>query len=120
MYDGQRYELECKYTTWVDLASRPTLPRLHLGPLATRLNTLETSGRAWAADGSTDTGPLLRLAGPRRLSKAERYADPDGRPVYASSIAPEDLEREVVVFFRAGYAGVQPKKYWTWAEVKRF
>ena len=116
-YEGNRYELEYKYTTWVDLASRPTLPRLTLAPLVARLNALETSGRLWAADGITDTGPLLRLTG-KKLSKAERYADPDGRPVYASSIAPEVLEREVVAFFRAGYAGIEAKKYWTWAEVK--
>ncbi len=118
LYDDQRYELECKYTTWIDLESRPTLPRLALAPLAARLNALEASGRAWAADGLTDTGPLLRLAGPRKLTKAQRYADPNHRPIYASSIAPETMEREVVAFFRAGYANVQPKKYWTWAEVK--
>ena len=117
LYDGNRYELEYKYTTWIDLESRSTLPRLSLAPLVARLNALETSGRAWAADGITDTGPLLRLTG-RKLSKAERYADPDARPIYASSIAPEVLEREVVAFFREGYAGIQAKKYWTWAEVK--
>lgn len=116
-YEGNRYELEYKYTTWIDLASRPTLPRLPLAPLAARLNTLETSGQTWAADGVTDTGPLLRLTG-RKLSKAERYADPDGRPIYPSSIAPEVLEREVVAFFRASYAGIAAKKYWTWPEVK--
>ena len=117
MYEGQRYELEYKYTTWIDLESRPTLPRLALAPLAERLNKLEASPRRWAADGITDTGPLLRLAG-KKLSKAERYADPDGRPIYQSSITPEVLEREVLAFFRTGYAGIQPKKYWTWAEVK--
>jgi hypothetical protein len=116
-YEGKRYELEYKYTTWIDLASRPTLPRLVLAPLVARLNALETSRRAWAADGITDTGPLLRLTG-KKLGKAERYADPDGRPIYASSIAPEVLEREVVTFFRAGYAGIEAKKYWTWPEVK--
>ncbi len=117
LYAGNRYELEYKYTTWIDLESRPTLPRLSLAPLVARLNELETSGRAWAADGITDTGPLLRLTG-RKLSKAERYADPDGRPIHSSSIAPEVLEREVVAFFRAGYAGIEEKKYWTWAEMK--
>ena len=117
LYDGQRYELEYKYTTWIDLESRPTLPRLVLAPLAARLNELETSGHAWTADGITDTGPLLRLAG-KKLSKAERYADPSGRPIYTSSIEPEVLEREVVAFFRAGYAGIEAKKYWTWPEVK--
>lgn len=117
LYTGNRYELEYKYTTWIDLESRPTLPRLPLAPLVARLNALETSGQTWAADGITDTGPLLRLTG-KRLSKAERYANPDGRPIYASSIAPEVMEREVVAFFRAGYEGIQAKKYWTWAEVK--
>lgn len=117
LYDGQRYELECKYTTWIDLESRPTLPRLPLAPLATRLNELEKSSYRWAAEGLTDTGPLLRLAG-RPLSKAERYADPDGRPIYASSLAASAVEAEVAAFLRNGYANVQPKKYWTWAEVR--
>ena len=117
LYEGNRYELEYKYTTWIDLESRPTLPRLALGPLVARLNDLETTGQAWAADGITDTGPLLRLTG-RKLSKAERYADPDGRPIYASAIAPEVMEREVVAFFRAGYADIKPRNYWSWAEVK--
>jgi hypothetical protein len=34
LYDGQRYEFEYKYTTWIDLESRPTLPRLRLDRLA--------------------------------------------------------------------------------------
>jgi hypothetical protein len=117
LYDGQRYELECKYTTWIDLESRPTLPRLPLAPLAARLNELERSNYRWAADPLTDTGPLLRLAG-RPLPKAERYADPDGRPIYASSLAASTVEAEVVAFLQKGYAGLQPKKYWTWAEVR--
>ncbi|MGI4761571.1 MAG: DUF6687 family protein [Janthinobacterium lividum] len=117
LYDGQRYELECKYTTWIDLESRPTLPRLPLAPLAIRLNELETGPFRWAADQLTDTGPLLRLAG-RRLTKAERYADPDGRPIYASSLAASVVAAEVVAFLQNGYAGVQPRKYWTWAEVR--
>ncbi|WP_310395032.1 DUF6687 family protein [Hymenobacter sp.] len=117
LYGGGRYELEYKYTTWVDLESRPTLPRVALAPLVARLNSLETTGRRWAADGITDTGPLLRLAG-QKLTKAGRYADPDGRPIYPSSITPELVEQEVVAFFRAAYAGTAPRKYWTWPEIK--
>ena len=117
LYADNRYELEYKYTTWIDLESRPTLPRISLAPLAARLNELETSGQVWAADGITDTGPLLRLTG-QKLTKAERYADPDGRPIYVSSIAPAVMEREVVAFFEKAYAGISPRKYWTWAEVK--
>ena len=117
LYDGQRYELEAKYTTWIDLASRPTLPRLPLPSLAARLNELEASAYRWGADPLTDTGPLLRLAG-RRLSKAERYADPDGRPIYASSLAAGVVEAEVVAFLKEGYAGVEARRYWTWSEVR--
>ncbi|RIY06764.1 hypothetical protein D0T11_17965 [Hymenobacter rubripertinctus] len=117
LYDGQRYELEYKYTTWIDLASRPTLPRLPLEALAARLNALETTARRWTHDGITDTGPLLRLDG-QGLRKAQRYADPDQRPIHRSAITPEELEREVVAFFEAGYAGIEPRRYWSWAEVR--
>ena len=117
LYDGQRYEFEYKYTTWVDLESRPTLPRLPLDVLTARLNQLETTTRRWTFDGITDTGPLLRLSG-KSLTKVQRYADPDQRPIYASSIMPKQLEEEVVAFFRAGYATIKPKRYWTWAEIR--
>ncbi|MBT2557897.1 hypothetical protein J7E24_08880 [Hymenobacter sp. ISL-91] len=117
LYDGQRYEFEYKYTTWIDLESRPTLPRLPLGALADRLNELEKTARRWTHEGITDTGPLLRLSG-RALSKPQRYADPDQRPIFASSIVPAELEQQVVAFFEAAYAGIEPKKYWSWAEVK--
>lgn len=117
LYDGQRYEFEYKYTTWIDLESRPTLPRLPLLELATRLNDLEVAPHRWTFDGITDTGPLLRLSG-KTLTKAQRYADPDQRPIYASSIPTEQLEAEVVAFFRKGYAGIQPRRYWSWAEIR--
>ncbi|UOQ74695.1 DUF6687 family protein [Hymenobacter cellulosilyticus] len=117
IYEGQRYELEYKYTTWIDLESRPTLPRLPLNELAAQLSAQETSAHRWTFDGITDTGPLLRLAG-KTLTKVERYADPDQRPILASSITPEVLEQTVVAFFRYGYASIQPRRYWTWAEIK--
>ncbi|GAA3955770.1 DUF6687 family protein [Hymenobacter algoricola] len=117
LYEGQRYEFEYKYTTWIDLASRPTRPRLPLPALAAKLNALETSAHRWTCDGITDTGPLLRLAGDT-LTKVQRYADPDQRPIYASSIRPEALEQEVVAFFRARYAAIAPRRCWTWAEIR--
>lgn len=117
LYDGNRYEFEYKYTTWVDLESRPTLPRLPLDTLTSRLNELETTSRRWTFDGITDTGPLLRLSG-KSLTKVQRYADPDQRPIHASSIPPGQLEEDVVAFFRARYAGIQPERYWTWAAIR--
>ncbi|AII50895.1 DUF6687 family protein [Hymenobacter sp. APR13] len=117
LYDGQRYEFEYKYTTWIDLESRPTLPRLPLDALAARLNALEATPRRWTHDGITDTGPLLRLSG-KGLTKPQRYADPDQRPLYTSSVPAEELEQEVVRFFEAGYGGIAPRRYWSWAEIR--
>ncbi|MBX0290646.1 hypothetical protein K3G63_09370 [Hymenobacter sp. HSC-4F20] len=117
LYDGQRYEFEYKYTTWVDLESRPTLPRLPLDELAAQLNYLETGPRRWTFDGITDTGPLLRLSG-TSLTKPQRYADPDQRPMYASSLVADQLEQEVTAFFRQRYATIAPRRYWSWAEIR--
>lgn len=116
-YNDQRYELEYKYTTWVDLASRPTLPRLPLDGLAAQLNALETTPRRWTFDPVTDTGPLLRLSG-KGLTKVQRYADPDQRPIYTSSIDPKTVEQEVVTFFRQRYAAMHARHYWTWADIR--
>ena len=116
-YGQNRYELEYKYTTWVDIASRPTLPRLPLAPLAARLSQLETSGRRWTCDSVTDTGPLLRLDGDR-LTRTEAYDNPTDRAIYSSSIPVSQLKEEVVTYFRKAYSGIKPKYNWTWKEVK--
>lgn len=116
-YQGNKYELEYKYTTWVDITSRPTLPRLNMASLAARLNELETSGRRWTYDAITETGPLLRLDGDK-LTRSETYANPTEREIYTSSIPVEQLKEEVVQYYQQAYQGIQPKYNWTWKEVK--
>ncbi len=116
-YSNNRYELEYKYTTWVDLATRPTLPRLTMAPLAARLNQLETSGRTWTYDSVTETGPLLRLDGDK-LSRTEAFDNPTEREIYTSSIPVAQLKEEVVRYYSQGYQEIHPKYNWTWAEVK--
>lgn len=116
-YQGNKYELEYKYTTWVDITSRPTLPRLSMAPLAARLNELETSGRHWTYEAITETGPLLRLDGDK-LTRSETYANPTEREIYTSSIPVEQLKEEVVQYYQQAYQGIQPKYNWTWKEVK--
>jgi hypothetical protein len=118
LYSQNRYELEYKYTTWVDLASRPTLPRVSLSPLVAQCNKMETNPGRWSAESVTDTGPILRLNA-QSLSKMERYAHPFERPIYSSSIQPELFKQTVLDFFRKSYVGVTPKKDWTWEEIKR-
>jgi hypothetical protein len=116
-YDDNRYELEYKYTTWVDIASRPTLPRIALEPLAKQLNELEQSGRTWTCNSITETGPLLRLEG-GELSRMETFDNPDKREIFCSSIPVGELKQTILAYFNTAYAGIQPKRYWTWEEVK--
>jgi hypothetical protein len=117
MYSENRYELEYKYTTWVDIVSRPTLPRIPLQPLCDQLNLMEQSGRKWFCDSINDTGPLLRIEN-SELSKAERFAHPTEREIFSSSIAPDVFEKIVIDFFEKAYKTIQPKKYWSWQEVR--
>jgi len=43
IYSNHRYEVELKYTTMVDIHSRPTLPRVDMHYLVNYLNTLENN-----------------------------------------------------------------------------
>lgn len=116
-YEHNRYELEYKYTTWVDLASRPTLPRINMAPLAEKLNQLERSGYTWTADSITETGPILRLEG-KDLSRAQTFDSPTGRKILSSTIEVEELKQIVVQHYQDAYAAIQPKYNWSWKEIK--
>lgn len=117
-FPNNRFELEFKYTTWVDIVSRPVLPRICLKELVKQLNKIEQSIYIWNADGITDTGPILRLE-KKGLSKAERYANPTERVVYSSSISKEKMVKMVVDFLNLKYQNITPKNFWTWEEMKR-
>ncbi|MFD2514942.1 DUF6687 family protein [Pontibacter locisalis] len=116
-YEQNRYELEYKYTTWVDITSRPTLPRINMGPLADKLNELEESGYRWTYNSITDTGPLLRLNGDL-LKRSEMYANPTERQIFSSSIKPDVLQKVVAEFYHKVYKDIEPKYNWTWKEIK--
>lgn len=58
---GRHYEVQLRYETWVQLASRRPLPRPDLAPLAERLNNAEASGGRWHFDGAADISPRLGL-----------------------------------------------------------
>ena len=117
-YNNQRYELEYKYTTWVDIVSRPALPRIDLKPLAKKLNKLENSKMlTWEVDNISDTGPILRLE-KEGTSKADRYAHPYERNIYSSGIPEKDFNKLVIDYFRNCYQNIEPKKFWTWKETR--
>jgi hypothetical protein len=46
LYERNRYEVEIKYTSMIDLGSRPTLPRVDMTPLAVYLDKLEKSKKS--------------------------------------------------------------------------
>ena len=117
LYSNNRYELEYKYTSWVDTASRPSHPRLDLQYLARQLNQLEESSYQWAADKITDTGPILRLQG-KPLSKEERFDHPCNRPIYSSSIPARKFKAVVNQFFKDYYQQLPQKPDWSWSELK--
>jgi hypothetical protein len=75
MASDNRFEVEQRYTGYVSLTSRATLPRIDMRALATQLNEMETSpGMKWSANRYVDSGPMLSLydENDRRLTKAER------------------------------------------------
>ena len=83
VYAGCRFELEDRYTRYVQLCSRKVLPRPNLRLLARRLNALSGSeappqGCEWSATRFNEPGPILRLEAVQAppLSKAQRYGSP--------------------------------------------
>lgn len=119
IYPDQQYELEYKYTTWIDACGRRSFPRLSFAPLIQHLNQLENSGHQWTGADVTDTGPILR-PGPSIADKEIRFDHPYNRPFYSSSIKPALLEKAITNFYRNSYVGIEPKEIWTWEEIRRF
>jgi hypothetical protein len=149
LYSNNRYELEMKYTSMVDINSRGTLPRVDMTPLATYLNVLEQekenkkvtqekeekkidnteaeseceSDLHWHCNRITDSGPILRLESKSlHLTKAERYGHPYERPIYSSLITPKEMTAIVLSFFSHAYLSgkVKPKKDHEWDELHAF
>tara|TARA_B110000503_G_scaffold140267_1_gene230659 strand:- start:516 stop:1541 length:1026 start_codon:yes stop_codon:yes gene_type:complete len=117
IYPENRYELEYKYTGWIDLASRNSLPRIDLKPVAASLNEAEQSNYTWHVDSISDTGPILRLES-SKLSKADRYANPSEREIHSSSIDRFDFENTILTYLETKLNEVKPKKKWTWSEMR--
>jgi hypothetical protein len=118
MYHQQRYELEYKYTTWVDTETRLSFPRIDWQPLVEQLNEREREPATWTGDRIMDTGPMLRLGGDA-LSKAERYDQPYRREILPSSWSPGQLLGTVKAFYQRAYRRVKPRKRWTWQEMRQ-
>lgn len=105
LYANNSYELEYKYTTWVQ-TTRAHFPRIDLKPLAKELNHYEKSEFLWDAEHFTDTAPILRLHG-KDLTKKERFLSPVDRPIYSSTIPPEQFKNICLAYFTKYYAQLE-------------
>ncbi|MEL6192772.1 MAG: DUF6687 family protein [Bacteroidota bacterium] len=117
MYPENRYELEYKYTTWVDTPLRESFPRISLKPLVAYLNTLEKNGK-WVYHAIKDTGPSLHLH-TSTLDKADRFDHPYTREIGSSSIPPEQFQEMVISYYRMAYEHIAPQSLWTWKEMQK-
>ena len=119
IYDNNRYELEYKYTTWINAYTRLSFPRTNLMSLAKKLNEIEKSGFKWDCQNITDTGTVLRLNG-KKLTKEQRYDHPFNRSIESSSIPAQELINLIDNHFEKALANLPKKNAFTWKEVKGF
>jgi hypothetical protein len=63
LLQGRRAELQYRYESWVQFASRRPAPRVDLSELASELNLEETTGGRWVFDGVDQITPKLHLEG---------------------------------------------------------
>jgi hypothetical protein len=63
LLQGQRVELQYRYESWVQMASRRPAPRVDLAGLAERLSREEGAAGKWIFDGVDQITPKLHLAG---------------------------------------------------------
>ncbi|WP_296618815.1 DUF6687 family protein [Marivirga sp.] len=117
IYPDNRYELEFKYTTWIN-TTRQHFPRISMEKLCDQLNELEKSEKKWEAEHFTDTAPILRLKG-EKLSKKERFQSPCFRPIFSSTISAEDFRNICITYFRKHYKTLSKGETLNWKEVRK-
>jgi len=68
LLQGRRVELQYRYESWVQLASRKPAPRVDLSQLASELNRDETTEGRWVFDGVEQITPRLHIEGSAHTS----------------------------------------------------
>lgn len=68
---GSSLEMQYRYESWVQLASRRPLLRVDLTELAAQLSVIEAAGGEWQFEGVNEVAPRLRLTGSCRSSIPE-------------------------------------------------
>jgi hypothetical protein len=70
--NGRHYELQLRYETWVQYASRKTMPRVDLSPLASALDDAEGAPR-WSFEGVEQITPRLRCGAEESAIEPDRF-----------------------------------------------
>jgi uncharacterized protein DUF6687 len=73
LVQGNSYEFQYRYESWVHYVSRRPLPRVDLRPLARRLSEMESGNGRWVFDGVDEITPKLALENTEesRISQSE-------------------------------------------------
>lgn len=119
IYPDNRYELEYKYTTWIDTATRKSFPRIQPEDLIDRLNKLEKSGNTWQSQKFTDTAPIISLNS-NSFTKEQRFDHPFTRNLLSSSVSEKDVVALVIEFYRERLENAPQKSMYTWEEMRRY
>lgn len=116
VYPNNKYEIEDKYTSFIQMTSRDSYPRLDLTPLVMVLNTKEPRFR-WIPDHIQKLGKMTRLHDPNVLHKdlVSEYEGPRSRKILNSHIQESDFLHTVRSFYT--FAKSKPRRYWTWEDV---
>src|SRR5262245_61854206 len=91
LIQGSRVELQYRYESWVQLASRRPAPRVELSEFASELNREETTRGRWVFDGVDQITPRLHLEGSA-----------------AASVPPETIVKRLEHHLRAGRPAWDP------------
>ena len=84
LMQGQSYELQYRYESWVQYISRKPLPRIDLTPLADEFSAMEQGASRWTFNGVDQITPALTLSGSEQ-----------------SCIPPETFRSHVAEFLKA-------------------
>ncbi|MFQ5634918.1 MAG: DUF6687 family protein [Gammaproteobacteria bacterium] len=85
---GQRYELQYRYESWVQMASRRPLLRVSLDGLVTALNAIERADGEWRCEAVDEVAPRLYLDGVDQSSLTPgRFVDEVRRQLSVAPVA---------------------------------
>ena len=121
VYPDNKYEIEDKYTSFIQLTSRKSWPRIPLDALITILNKKE-SRYIWGCDNLTTLGKITQLYENTIVPKnyVDDYGGPCNRNILSSDIKSDEFLNLVKSFytFSKNKSPIKyPKIYWSWEEI---